>query len=215
MEYITYVYKWKSRELRKIITMLLKSWTASEIQKLNYGQIFSLNEKKSIIDAISDIFTTEEEIVQDYSIESSVGKYFYEQLNSTQKIIYNGLQDSKEKLYTGNYKIEFSNRFYDILSKENGSKTLGDDYQTAIEAFTHDNPDLFFIDISEMYLNMETKKKAFKTTYNVYIAPEEGKNYYAKGFNSEKDVRIAYKKIEQEKKRNKSPEKKESKNISW
>ena len=40
--------------------------------------------------------------------------------------------------------------FYDILSKENGSKTLGDDYQTAIEAFTHDNADLFYVDISKI-----------------------------------------------------------------
>lgn len=46
MEYLSYIYTWKSRELRKVITMLLKSWTASEIQKLNYGQTFSLNEKK-------------------------------------------------------------------------------------------------------------------------------------------------------------------------
>ena len=172
--------------------------TDENLVAIDDGTHVKKSEKKSIVDAISDIFTTEEEVVQDYSVEGSVGKYFYEQLNSTQKIIYNGLQESKEKLYTGNYKIEFNNRFYDILSQENGSKVLGDDYQTAIEAFTHDNADLFFIDVSKMYLNMETRKKAFKTTYNVYIAPEEGQNYYAKGFNSEKDVRIAYRKIEQE-----------------
>lgn len=172
--------------------------TDENLVAVDEGTYITKNEKKSIIDSISDIFTQEEEIIQDYSVEGSTGKYFYEQLNNTQKVIYNGLQESKEKLMTGTYKIEFGNKFYDILSQENGSKTLGDDYQTAIEAFTHDNADLFFIDVSKMYLNMETKKKAFKTTYNVYIAPEEGKNYYENGFNSESDVRIAYGKIEKE-----------------
>lgn len=46
MEYMTYIYKWNGRDLKKIINAVLKSWTANEIQKLNYGQIFSLNEKK-------------------------------------------------------------------------------------------------------------------------------------------------------------------------
>ena len=172
--------------------------TDENLVAVDEGIFTTKNEKKSIIDSITDIFTQEEETVQDYSVEKSVGKYFYEQLNNTQKIIYNGLQESKEKLMTGTYKIEFGNKFYDILSQENGSKILGDDYQTAIEAFTHDNADLFFLDVSKLYLNMETKKKAFKTTYNVYIAPDEGQNYYAKGFNSERDVRIAYGKIEKE-----------------
>lgn len=165
---------------------------------IDQGEHTTRVQKKSIMDTISDIFTTEEENVKDYSAEGSVGKYFYEQLSNTQKVIYNGIQESKNKLTTGTYKIEFGNKFSNILSQENGSKILGDDYQTAIEAFTHDNVDLFYVDISKMYLNMETKKKGFKTTYNVYIAPDEGQNYFAKGFNSEHDVIIAIQKIEKE-----------------
>ena len=154
--------------------------------------------KKSIGETIADIFTSGEEEVQDYSPNASIGKYFYEQLSTTQKSIYNGLQESKEKMMNGTYKIEYGNKYYDVLEQENGSEKLGDDYQTAIEAFTHDNPDLFYIDVSKMYLNMETRKKAFKTTYNVYIAPEEGKNYFSDGFTSEQQVIIAKQKIEKE-----------------
>lgn len=155
-------------------------------------------EKKSIGETIADIFTTTEE-EKTYSTENSVGKYFYEQLNENQKILYNGLQENKDNLMSGNYSIEFGNKFAETLSMEDGGQVLGDDYQSAIEAFTHDNTDLFYLDVSKMYLNMETKKKAFKTTYSVYIAPADGNNYYAKGFNSETDVRIAKNKIEQEK----------------
>lgn len=156
-------------------------------------------EKKSFGDTIASFFTEPDEKNTIYSSNKSNGNFFYEQLNETQKIIYNGLQESKDKLATGTYKIEFGNEFHDLLSKENGSEVLGDDYQTAIEAFTHDNVDLFYLNVTKMYLNMETKKKAFKTTYNVFIAPEEGQNYFANGFNSESDVKIAIQKIEQEK----------------
>lgn len=154
--------------------------------------------KKSIGETITDIFTSNNDEEKEYSQDTSIGKYFYEQLNPIQKSIYNGLQESKDKMMNGTYKIEYGNKYYELLEQENGSKQLGDDYQTAIEAFTHDNPDLFYIDVSKMYLNMETRKKAFKTTYNVYIAPEDGKTYFSDGFNSEQQVMIAKQKIEQE-----------------
>ena len=42
----TFIYKGKSRDLKKIITAVLKSWLASRIYKINYWQEFSLDEKK-------------------------------------------------------------------------------------------------------------------------------------------------------------------------
>lgn len=172
--------------------------TQQNMVAVNKGEYTTREQKKSFIDTIKDIFIIEEEVVKDYSEQESIGKYFYEQLSSRQKIIYNGLQENKKNLMTGTYKIAYGNKFYDILSQENGNSILGDDYQTAIEAFTHDNADLFYIDISKMYLNMESKRRGFKTTYNVYISPDEGDNYFAKGFNSQQDVIVALRKIEQQ-----------------
>lgn len=162
-------------------------------------EVISKAEKKGFFETISDIFTTPSEETYTYSDKGSSGKHFYEQLSENQKILYNGLQESKDKLISGNYTINFGDKFHDLLEQENGSEILGDDYQTAIDAFTHDNPDLFYIDVSKLYLNMETKKKAFSKKFNVYIQPEEGKNYFSKGFNSEADVQKALNKIEQEK----------------
>jgi vacuolar-type H+-ATPase subunit C/Vma6 len=45
MKYMTFVYKWNSRELRKIILAILKSWMADNIKRLNYAQNYSLQEK--------------------------------------------------------------------------------------------------------------------------------------------------------------------------
>ena len=45
MNYTTFIYKWNSRELKKIIWIILKSWIAYNIKKINYVQDFSLEEK--------------------------------------------------------------------------------------------------------------------------------------------------------------------------
>ncbi len=40
-----FTYRWNSRELRKIIVAILKSWTAENIKKFNYIQNYALNDK--------------------------------------------------------------------------------------------------------------------------------------------------------------------------
>ena len=44
MDYITFVYRWTARELRKIILAILKSWVADEIKRFNYVQNYSFKE---------------------------------------------------------------------------------------------------------------------------------------------------------------------------
>ena len=46
MNYFLFSYKWNSRELKKIIIAILKSWFADNVKKLNYVQNFCLNDKK-------------------------------------------------------------------------------------------------------------------------------------------------------------------------
>lgn len=41
-----FTYGGKSRDLKRIITAVLKSWLANDIYKINYWQRFSLNDKK-------------------------------------------------------------------------------------------------------------------------------------------------------------------------
>jgi hypothetical protein len=48
MDYLMFVYKWTSRNLRKIITAILKSWNASSIKRVNYAQNYEIKDKKII-----------------------------------------------------------------------------------------------------------------------------------------------------------------------
>ena len=48
MESLSFIYKWKSRDLRRIIVSILKSWVADNVKKVNYVQNYSLKEWKNI-----------------------------------------------------------------------------------------------------------------------------------------------------------------------
>ena len=48
MNYLMFVYKWKSRDLRKIIVAILKSWMADNVKKINYVQNYVLKDWKNI-----------------------------------------------------------------------------------------------------------------------------------------------------------------------
>ena len=128
--------------------------------------------------------------------EPAGSNFFYSQLNDNQKIIYNGLNENKQNLKQGDYVIKYGNSFSDLLQTENGSDVLGDDYQSAIEAFLHDNPDLFYLDVNKMYLNIETTTKFFKTTYSVYVSPAQDSNYLNNEFTSQSEIENAITAIE-------------------
>lgn len=129
-------------------------------------------------------------------IKEYENRYLYKQLSSSEKLIYSKLYDNIENLKTGTYKIEFGNAFKDILEQENGTNKLQEYYQTAIEAFTYDNPNIFFLDVTKMYINIETITKLFSTKYNVYITNAQDPTYLADYFKSKEQIDKCQKEIE-------------------
>lgn len=115
-------------------------------------------------------------------------RYLYNQLNDTAKTIYSKLYQNKENLKTGTYKIDFGNSFNSLLSQENGDTELKKQYQSAIEALVYENPDIFYLDVTKMYINIEKVTKIVGTKYNVFIDAGNEDSYLAKGFYSKEDV---------------------------
>ena len=132
----------------------------------------------------------------DYS-NVNVDKFFYNQLNDYSKTIYKAFESNKENMKTGTYKIELGTSFSSLLSQSNGQDLLGDYYQSAIEAYTYDNPDVFYLSPNKMFLNMETTTQGKKVTYNVYINSGSEANYLVDGYNSKQDIDNANSQIEQ------------------
>lgn len=129
--------------------------------------------------------------------EKTQSRYLYNQLNTTGKTIYNQLYRNKENLKTGTYVVEFGNAFQTLLSSENGDVQLKKDYQSAIEALVYENPDMFYLDVTKMYINIEKTTKITGTTYNVFIDYGNEICYLADGFLSKEDVEKYEARIEQ------------------
>ena len=45
MNFLTFVYRWNSRDLKKIILSLIKSWIADNIKRINYIQNYSMDDE--------------------------------------------------------------------------------------------------------------------------------------------------------------------------
>ena len=132
----------------------------------------------------------------DYS-SVTVDKYFYNQLEEPSKTIYKALESNKENMKSGTYRIELGNSFSDILNTTNGQDELGDYYQSAIEAYTYDNPDIFYLSPNKMYLNIETITSSSGVSYNVYINNGNENNYFTDEFSSQTQVESAISQVEQ------------------
>ena len=145
---------------------------------------------------ISSIEKSNSSTNTDYS-NVQVDKYFYNQLDEKSRIIYRAFESNKEQMKTGTYQIELGDSFSDTLSQSNGQEQLGEYYQSAIEAYTYDNPEVFYLSPKKMYLNIETTTRGGTTTYNVFINSGNEANYLAEEFNSKEEIDQAIAQIEQ------------------
>ena len=136
------------------------------------------------------------EIAQKQEVKIYTNKFFYNQLNKYSKIIYEQFENNKEKMKTGTYQIEFGSKFSEVLSKENGQEILGDYYQSAIEAYMYDNPDVFYLNPTNMYLNIETTTRGSSKNYSVFVNNGEKENYLLESFKTKEQIDVALSKIE-------------------
>lgn len=123
-------------------------------------------------------------------------KYLYNQLDEYSKLIYKAMENNKENMKTGNYEINLGNEVSSLLYQGNGEELLGKYYQSAIEAYTYDNPEVFYIDFSKLYLNIETTTRGIKKTYKVFINAGDNSSYLISEFPSKEKIDIALNEIE-------------------
>lgn len=124
-------------------------------------------------------------------------QYFYHQLEEEAKIIYQAFESNKENMKTGTYKIQLGNSFSDLLSHDEGQERLGEYYQSAIEAYTYDHPEAFYLSPNKMYLNIETTTRGKNVTYDVSIDNGKEANYLIDEFSSKEQIDTAIHFIEQ------------------
>lgn len=124
---------------------------------------------------------------------------YYNQLDDYGKIIYNELEKNLDNMKSGVYNIQFGTTFDDLLHEENGEQILNNSFQLAINALNFDNPELFYIDVSKVYLLTKITTKLWVTRYDVEIGASQGQSYLNSSFETESDVNYAIRLIENEK----------------
>ena len=127
--------------------------------------------------------------------------YYYYQLDDYAKIIYNELYKNLDNMKSGTYNVKFGTTFDDLLHQENGEEMLNNSFQLAINALNFDNPNLFYLDISKIYLLTRITTKLWITTYEVEIGASDGKSYLNEDFPTEESVNQAQMYVESEKNR--------------
>lgn len=124
-------------------------------------------------------------------------RHLYNQLDDTAKIIYSKIYQNKENIKTGTYKIDFENAFQPLLSQENGELELKKQYQSAVEALIYENPDIFYLDVTKMYFNIEKITKITGIKYNAFIDSGNESSYLSSVFYSKEDIEEYEKQIKQ------------------
>ena len=122
-------------------------------------------------------------------------RFYYNQLDQYGKILYDELYNNKDKLKSGTFVAEYGNKFDNLLKQENGEDVLNKALDSAMNSLVLDNPELFYIDITKMYLLTNITTRILSTTYEVSISGN-GDSYLEEGFNSEEEVDVAINNIE-------------------
>lgn len=117
--------------------------------------------------------------------------YYYNQLNSNAKIIYDKLKENKDKLMTGNYVLDFDTQFNILLHAEKGEQQLNEAFQSAWNAFYYDEPDLFYIDSSKLVLLKKYTDLGGIVTHYISIGPSENGNYLKEEFQTKEKIEEA------------------------
>ena len=193
----------------KFISRILRSLFVLLVSGIIFIFLFSLRSNMTVENTISYFKTIgkqilniedSENVVANLGTEiittSSNNHYYYEQLDENSKIIYAALENNIDNLIKENYVIDFSTTFNDLLHEPTGQYKLKRSFQSALDAFYYDHPELFYIDITKMSITTNCISVGPLKTYMVKITPVNNKNYLDSGFSSEYDVNYAISKVE-------------------
>lgn len=115
-------------------------------------------------------------------------KYFYNQLNEYGKTIYRGLEDNKNNMKSGTFEIDFGTEFNELLNSQGGTDELNLAFQSAWNAYTYDNMDVFYIDVEKLTLLTQTTSIAGISTHKVKLSNGGNATYLKQNFSNQNKI---------------------------
>lgn len=149
------------------ITNLPKDENIRPGTDINHSQVN--DQSIEIYEPINDTFESNTTLVSD--------RYYYNQLDNYAKIIYDGLLNNKENMKSGTYIIDFGRQFKDLLNSQGGGEKLNMAFQSAWNAYTYDNMDVFYIDVEKLTLTTTTTSIGSFSTHQVELSKGDNTSY--------------------------------------
>ena len=132
---------------------------------------------------------TTQVVTPDYNVTDN--SFFYTQLDTYGKTFYSRLYANLDNLKTGTYSVDFGATFNELLQLANGDVILTNAFQLSINALLLDHPEIFYLDVTKMYMFTESTTTFSGTTYRISIGPDGDNSYLLEGFNGLDDIYIA------------------------
>lgn len=129
----------------------------------------------------------------------TLNSFYYDQLDDIAKTVYSSLDDNLDNLKNDNFNIDFDTKFNSILNSSDGQEKVEKAFQSALDAFIYDHPELFYLDLTKMSLHIKSSSIATKTTYRVSLVSNNVTSYPSSSFTSKTDVENAINKVQNEK----------------
>lgn len=134
---------------------------------------------------------TDKSYIENKETNNVVNRLYYSQLDVYGKLIYLQFIEHKDELLKGTYTADFGTDFNDLLHQEGGDSILENAFQLSVNSLMFDNPELFYLDITKIYMSTEITSFGPIKTYRVKIGPAEGSNYLLDYFQDEQMVQAA------------------------
>ena len=175
----------------KILICLIIIISTSYIVRCYNNQIkefltdITVSVKNNITGDSEDIYSEEEikrllksskDTVVDGEYIGKLDNYYYEQLDVYSKIIYKSILDNIDKIETGNYEIKLSNNLSNAMKEANGKEVINLSFQNAWSAFRLDHPEVFCVNVENIYLTTKAITIGKKTTYEFFLNNKENSN---------------------------------------
>ncbi len=114
-------------------------------------------------------------------------RYYYNQLEEPGKIMYTTILENIDLLKSGTESIKLPSTVSDSIKEIGGS---GEDnyFQSAWDALTLDNLELFFVDTSKLSLSTRTSTFLSYKSYGFTLTPQSGSTYYNSSFSNKEEI---------------------------
>lgn len=150
---------------------------------------YETNEENEVQEVVPIINTTVAEQnqpeVATYQNNNVVNRMYFSQLDVYGKLIYLQFSEHINELIHGTYVADFGTDFNELLHQEDGEQILENAFQLSVNSLMYDNPELYFLDITKMYMSTEITTFGPLKTYRVKIGPAENSNYLSDYFQDE------------------------------